>query len=77
MTNHLTHCAVTGQPITAGDRIVRYGAEVYAVSASVDYTPELRAETEARLFPVVKRTRADKVVDVADLTGAADDHTEL
>lgn len=57
MDINLKTCAVTGQAYEAGDRVIK---RQYIVKASVNYTPELRAATEAKLGITAKvepRTR--------------------
>lgn len=46
---NLRTCAVTGQVYEAGDYVIKAAFGTYIVKASVNYTPELREETEGKL----------------------------
>lgn len=67
--NNVRTCAVTGERIIAGDRMVRADFGTYAVRASVAWTRELKAETERKLresIPVISAAvalAADEIVE--------------
>lgn len=63
---NITECAVTGDEIAPGDRIVKRPWGTYAVAARVQYTPDLETETENKIRPstfrgVVPKSKAAPV----------------
>lgn len=61
---NITECAVTGDEITAGDRIVKRSWGTYAVASRVAYTPELEEATENKIRPATVRVTRSKPVTI-------------